>query len=255
MKLPKLHKLPKVPQMGRVAGFVKANKTAIVALSMGVIVAVPTTLYVVEKQKNNEQPTQIAEQTKDTTQTNQNTGEQSAETQQPSSPGGNTTTPTTKKSTQSNTNTSSSVQTPTQSTPTPATPAKTVIRSWSPYLISQSPPSCTSNCPYAWPASVTFEIIARDNDTGKSIPIRECYVNALSTSSAEPRGSFTADTNKIISSNGQSVCYSQFDGSLYRNTTYKFWGFVAIGDDKVIVIEPEPNGKGAWFLNNWQVGN
>ena len=255
MKLPKLHKVPKVPQMGRVAGFVKANKTAIVALSMGVIVAVPTTLYVVEKQKNNEQPTQIAEQTKDTTQTNQNTGEQSTETQQPSSPGGNTTTPTTKKSTQSNTNTSSSVQTPTQSTPTPATPTKTIIRSWTPYLISQSPASCTSNCPYAWPASVTFEIIARDNDTGKSIPIRECYVNALSTSSAEPRGSFTADTNKIISSNGQSVCYSQFDGSLYRNTTYKFWGFVAIGDDKVIVIEPEPNGKGAWFLNNWQVGN
>lgn len=49
MKIPRL---PKMPQVGKFMGVVTANKTVLIAIAVGAMIAVPATLYVREAQKN-----------------------------------------------------------------------------------------------------------------------------------------------------------------------------------------------------------
>lgn len=206
MKLPKL---PKLPKLGKVTGLVTANKTAILAVAVGAMVAVPTTLYIAERQKNSEQPTQATEQAKDVAQTEQNTTDAETTTpeatpQQANSTGG--TTPTNNnRSTQNSSSPTPQTATP---TPTPATPTPTPDPTTLANCFYQNGEKAGQNCPYSPPPSWS------------SIALYNCYNGSGNFVACSPyTDTVSISSDHYLESGNTPTHFCVFN---FKNGTYKF---------------------------------
>jgi len=142
--------LPHLPRKSanKVLRVIKANKAVIIALLVGALIAVPTTLYVVEKQKTNNQNQVTGTTQQSATETN-NTD---PKTELPSV---NASTPTATTPAQQGTATKSappSSSTTTKSTTPSATPAPTAPTQKAPYTYTFTSGNRTSN----WYAGGTY---------------------------------------------------------------------------------------------------
>ena len=156
MKMPKI---PKPPALGKAKVLIKANKTALIGIAIGFSVAVPATLYAVERQNNNEQAKQYTQQSDYNIETDQEPADSNALEQQTNppqdsnTPDSPTSSPNTNTQNSSNTTTgTTATQAPTQTTTSTPTPPKEPDPQYLTTCWIESP-TPRQYCPYNPPSS------------------------------------------------------------------------------------------------------
>jgi hypothetical protein len=186
----------KLPVVSKIVGVIVANKAVGVAVGMSLLVAVPTTLYISEKQKNTQevaqrQTTEQVEQTEKSEVADTTDPVASTDTPQATSPTSNqspTTSPTNNQSVTTNPTTSTTPSTSPTTSPTfttPPAPAYPPVGYWDLDIVSVSPTSCGSDsnkCLLGQELTVTTKFT--DRNTGRRITITNCV--AYGTLSAGP---------------------------------------------------------------------
>ena len=113
-----------------------------------------------------------------------------------------------------------------QSTSNPASPTKAKINDWNVYIYQTNIDSCgfagKPACP--WPGGLIISIVAKNEQTGEFIPLKDCSMTASPVGFSLPGGSFSANPS-VYKDAGVPVCGGGYDfptGGQYR-LNYEIW--------------------------------